>query len=247
MLSKECKCCSNIFPLDSSNFHKNKNSKDTFSLYCKKCANEKRRNYVERNRKKVNESLRKSYSKYREQRLENKRKYYIENKDRIDSYKKSDHYRELSKSRRKLSHNRTKRSTYRRNRTKNDPLYKVKENIRCSILSHVKKRGSYRKSKTCEVLGCSYDYFINHLKKTFEDNYKIPWIDDYLPIVQIDHVIPMSEATNIESVYQLNYYTNLQFLYKKDNLLKSNKIDWTLDLTKTELYDNINLLENTAR
>ena len=42
----------------------------------------------------------------------------------------------------------------------------------------------------------------------------------------IDHVKPLSEANNIEDVITLNHYTNLQPLFAKDNLKKSNKLNY---------------------
>ena len=43
---------------------------------------------------------------------------------------------------------------------------------------------------------------------------------------QIDHIIPLSSAITKEEIYKLCYYTNLQPLWKIDNIKKSNKIIW---------------------
>lgn len=41
---------------------------------------------------------------------------------------------------------------------------------------------------------------------------------------QLDHRIPLDSAVNEEDLYKLNHYTNLQPLWKEDNLRKSNKM-----------------------
>ena len=44
----------------------------------------------------------------------------------------------------------------------------------------------------------------------------------------IDHVIPNASAITEDDLIKLQHYTNLQYLYAKDNLQKSAKLDWDL-------------------
>lgn len=110
-----------------------------------------------------------------------------------------------------------------RNRKKNDPLFKLKCNVRDNIGQSFKRacKGVFRKnSKTQEILGCTLDEFINHLQSQFTEGMTL---ENY-GIWEIDHIIPISSAKTENEIIKLNHYTNLQPLWKSDNRKKSNKI-----------------------
>jgi hypothetical protein len=46
--------------------------------------------------------------------------------------------------------------------------------------------------------------------------------------LHIDHIIPISTAKTEQDVIKLNHYTNLQWLIDKDNLKKSNRLNWDI-------------------
>ena len=115
--------------------------------------------------------------------------------------------------------NRDKNSAYERKR-RQEPLYKLKGNIRSLINISIKKKGYKKTNKVEEILGCSIEYFIEYLKKSFKEGMTIENHGKW----HIDHIIPISSATTEEEVIKLNHYTNLQPLWAKENLQKWKKL-----------------------
>jgi hypothetical protein len=72
------------------------------------------------------------------------------------------------------------------------------------------------------MLGTSIESVRTHIETLWQpgmswDNHgKYGW--------HIDHIIPLSSCKNEEDMVKLCYYTNLQPLWWKDNLVKGNKI-----------------------
>ena len=80
--------------------------------------------------------------------------------------------------------------------------------------------------KTMDIIGCNPIELKNRFEFLFEDwmswdNYgygKNKWV--------IDHKIPLSSAKNIDDLYSLCHYTNLQPLSWEDNMKKGNKLNY---------------------
>jgi hypothetical protein len=180
-----------------SEFSKDKTRKDNSQLNCKKC-NEQ---YVINNKEKI--------IQYK---LENKehlkeydRQYKIKNKENIKQYRLE---------------NKESRNKKEKERRHTDPLYKLSGNIRSLILISIKKQGYSKKSKTYEILGCSYEDFKIHLESQFTEG--MTW--DNQGLWHLDHIYPISRATDEQHVIKLNHYTNFQPLWAEDNNKKYNKI-----------------------
>jgi hypothetical protein len=108
---------------------------------------------------------------------------------------------------------------YAAQRRQTDYVYKFKNNIRTLIRQGFNNLGHKKNTKTTQILGCNYDFFINYLEKKFQPN--MNW--DNRNKWHIDHIIPISTAKTIAEVIELNHYTNLQPLWAKDNLKKGAK------------------------
>lgn len=119
---------------------------------------------------------------------------------------------------------------YRKDRMKNDPLYRAKVDARNIIRKALNEIGYTKKSRTEEILGCSFIEFKNHIESLFIENMSWENRNEW----HIDHIIPLAFAENEKELLLINHYTNLQPLWAFDNQLKSDNIEIV-----NNTYDNI--------
>jgi hypothetical protein len=132
----------------------------------------------------------------------------LEAKQRKAEYRKQtrDHIREYKK-------------LWEQNRANTNPEYRIRKSLRTRI-HHAVKNG-IKTNKTMSLIGCSLEYFIAYLESKFQDGMTL---DNYGQW-HIDHIRPCSsfDLMDPEQQRQCFHYTNLQPLWAKDNLLKSDK------------------------
>lgn len=145
-------------------------------------------------------------------------KYLEDNKEKITKQKKENYLLNQTKIIKKQKewniNNKDKINTYRKNRFNNEPLFKLKINVKNLIGNSFRNNGYFKLSKTQEILGCTYEQLKLHLESKFE-----PWMNwDNRGLYNgelnygwdIDHIIPLDNATTEEDIINLNNYTNLQ-------------------------------------
>jgi len=115
---------------------------------------------------------------------------------------------------------REKANKYRKHRRKTDPMFKLTCNIRTLIYATIKSRGDVKKSKSYEILGCTYEEFKAHLEKQFTNG--MNWLNQ--GEWHLDHIYPASKAISESHLIELNHYTNFQPLWAADNIRKGNKV-----------------------
>ena len=193
---------------------------------------EQKRIYRQLNKEKIKEYVKNNIEKIKQ----NKKAWYDKNKkvkniipkEKIKKEKVEKQFLSLEERRIRTNELKNKRITERK---KSDPLYKLSENIRKGIYKSITSKGFGKKSRTYEILGCSYEDFKIYIENKFEswmnwDNYGNP--NDGLiepnKTWDVDHIKPLSSATNEKELLELNHYTNLQPLcsyhnrfVKKDN------------------------------
>ena len=140
--------------------------------------------------------------------------YYLKNK--IHLKKKMEDWIKVNKlSRRKYLRE------YSSMRIANDPLFKLKRNLRSRLYNAVKyvRKSTYKtkKKSTEQMLGCSYIEFKSYIETKF--TYGMTFYN-----IHIDHHIPLSSAKTEEELIALCHYTNCKPMWPLDNISKGSKI-----------------------
>jgi hypothetical protein len=124
-----------------------------------------------------------------------------------------------------------KYNIYIKNRFNVDSLFKLTFNIRTLIRNSFYCNGYTKKSKTQEILGCSFEEFKLHLESKFES--WMTWENRGLYNGELnygwdlDHIIPISSANTEEDITKLNHYTNFQPLCSFINRnIKRDKLEY---------------------
>lgn len=195
--------------LDLKYFHKSKNSDDGHFYICKKCESERKKQYYKNGYNKI--------MKYNQ----------IDNKDKFIDYNQK-YYSlnvEREKSRNKLWRDNNKDKIRDRNNQyyKNNPQYNIRIKLSNRVRSAIKKQGKLKTKKTEELIGCTYDYFINHIQNLFTSGMTMELLIS--GDIHIDHIIPCDafDLTITEHQLVCFNYRNLQPLWKNVNLSKNNK------------------------
>jgi hypothetical protein len=93
----------------------------------------------------------------------------------------------------------------------------------------MKKKGFSKKSKTQDILGCTFEEFKLYIESLFED--WMNWNNHGLYNGELnygwdlDNIIPQSSVTTEKEIIKLNHHTNYQPLCSKINRdIKRNKL-----------------------
>ena len=118
-----------------------------------------------------------------------------------------------------------------RNKYNNDILYKIKRLVGSSIRYSFRNNGYSKKSRSYEVLGCSFEEFKLYLESQFEDWMSWDNHGKYNGDLDfgwdIDHKIPLASAETEDDIIRLNHFSNLQPLCSKVNRdIKKDSLDY---------------------
>ena len=157
------------------------------------------------------------------------REYWKKNKEKIEIKKKA--YAEKNKEylrKKKSEYGKINRKNIRakarkrvREYLKSRPQFKLREYLRNRVREVIKKQKGYKSNNTFKLLGCSPDKLRSHLEKLFKP--KMSW-NNYGKW-HVDHIVPCSkfDLTDINQQRICFNYKNLQPLWARENIIKSNK------------------------
>lgn len=138
--------------------------------------------------------------------------------DNIESYKEKARER----------YQRDKEQGIHRQRYNNDPIYKMKCNIREHVRQALKYSNVSKKHPSIKYLGCSIEEFKVYIESKFTDG--MTWENHSRgeECWHLDHIRPLAQLKDIadeQTLKAICHYTNYQPLWEKDNLSKQDKYE----------------------
>jgi len=210
-------------------FQKNSHSKNGYRSECSKCSKEAKKRlpkekklnydkqYREKNREKIREKQKEYYLKNIDKERERIKKRQSNKK--VIKKPKSEEDKKLTKQI-WLEKNKDNIRQKKRDKYKNNIIHKLSGNVRNRMNSFLKTNNIRKDNKTFDIIGCTPEFLKEHIEKLFHKGMNWGNRNEW----HIDHIIPLSSAKTEEDIYKLCYYTNLQPLWRLDNLKKGNKI-----------------------
>lgn len=194
-------------------FYYKKGGKFGLDAKCKSCVSIYQRNHFQKHKKKIIKKRKSYMEQYREKNKieisEYNRQYYYKNKIAILEYKASSTYRK-------------KMRIYENNKRKNNLSYRILSSLRSRLRIAIKNNS--KTESTISLIGCDIEYLKNYLEQQFLKG--MSWKNYGRNGWHIDHIVPCSsfDFSDPKQQKQCFHYTNLQPLWAKDNMSKSDKI-----------------------
>jgi hypothetical protein len=155
------------------------------------------------------------YWKKNKKKIEIKKKTYAEKNKEYLRKKKSEYGKKNKKKIRDKARIRVR--TYLKTR----PQFKLKLYLRNRVREVLKEQKTIKSQSTFELIGCSPKQLRNHIQKLFKRN--MNW-NNYGKW-HVDHIVPCSkfDLTDVKQQRICFNYKNLQPLWARENIIKSNK------------------------
>lgn len=158
-----------------------------------------------------------------QERFAYRRKYREDNVERLKAKSKKYYYSEQGKKIRAEYNEKNKpiRNKKLVEKRKNDPIAALAHNLRSRTAHAFRDRGYTKRSKTYIYLGLTFEDLKKYIENKFEEGMSWDNRDDW----HIDHIIPLAAANNESELIALCYHKNLEPLWGRDNMVKSDNYD----------------------
>ena len=106
---------------------------------------------------------------------------------------------------------------------KTDPHTKIRDNLSLRMRLALKEQNLTKRNTTADLVGCSIPFLKEYLEKKFKKG--MTWKNQGRFGWHIDHIVPCSkfDLSDPDQQKECFNYKNLQPLWAKENILKSNK------------------------
>jgi len=213
---KKCSTCKSIKKL--SEYHRRKSIKSGYRSQCKSCISGKRSLHYQANRERILKKNNKYSRENKERRAIYHKQYSKDNREALSGYQKQ-HYRQNK------DHILNQHSQYKRDKRKNDPVYRLRENLSSQIWRALNDQ-NLSKTKSCmEYVDYTAKQLYEHLELQGYSLIEAP---------HVDHIIPQSlyDFTDENEISKCWDLRNLRPLDASENMSKHN----TLDMDLVRLY-----------
>jgi hypothetical protein len=100
-----------------------------------------------------------------------------------------------------------------------DPFARLSASLRGLTRKAFQRNGYTKRSRTSELLGCTWEELRTHIEKQFLPRMSWENRDQW----HVDHIVPLASAKSIEDLEALCHFTNLRPLWARTNQSKSGK------------------------
>lgn len=125
-------------------------------------------------------------------------------------------WRELENAKKRTPAARCKQAAYVRERCARDPVYRAARRLRTRLRKVFRQRSIPKTGPMLEMLGCSWAQLQTYFETIFQPG--MTW--ENMALWDIDHKIPLASAATPEEIATLSHFTNLQPLWRVDNMQK---------------------------
>jgi hypothetical protein len=104
-----------------------------------------------------------------------------------------------------------------------NPRFRLHQALRSGCRRACIYSGNRKSKRTIEIVGAEVSVVKDYIQSLFKPGMSFDNYGEW----QIDHIIPLATAKSIDHAYALCHYTNLQPLWKHENLMKSDSTTTT--------------------